>query len=43
MKTNQPAISFWRKVISDVTKGKYSETTLNSNTWHGTVQTFSVS
>ena len=43
MEANEQAIRFWHKVIDDVTKGKYSETTLNSDTWHGPVQAFSVS
>lgn len=42
MAVNQPAIIFWRNVIDAVTKGEYSETTLNSDTWHGPVQTFSI-
>lgn len=43
MEANQPAIRFWRKVIGDATKGKYNETTLNSDAWHGPVQVFSIS
>lgn len=43
METNQPAIRFWRKVISDITKDKYHEIILNSDTWQGPVQTFSIS
>jgi predicted acetyltransferase len=43
IEANHPAIHFWRKVIGEVTRGKYKETTLNSDIWHGPVQTFSIS
>ncbi|MDB5178578.1 MAG: putative phosphoribulokinase [Patescibacteria group bacterium] len=43
MEANQLAIRFWRNVIGEVTNGEYEENTLNSDIWHGPVQTFSIS
>lgn len=37
---NQPAISFWRKVISRYTLGDYQEHSLDNDHWHGPVQAF---
>lgn len=42
MEANQSALRFWRKVISSVTKGQYEETILDSEIWHGPVQTFDI-
>lgn len=40
LRSNVSAQSFWRKVVSEYTKGKYKETDLSSDKWDGFVQTF---
>jgi predicted acetyltransferase len=37
---NQPAMQFWRKVISRYTLGNFQEQILDNDHWHGPVQTF---
>ena len=37
---NQPAIAFWRKVISRYTQDTFQEHSLNNDRWHGLVQAF---
>jgi predicted acetyltransferase len=37
---NQPAISFWRKVIDRYSHANFQEYTLDNENWHGPVQTF---
>jgi len=37
---NQPAISFWRKVIDRYSLGDFQEHTLNNEIWRGPIQTF---
>jgi len=37
---NQPAISFWRKVIDRYSQGDFQEHTLNNENWRGPIQTF---
>ncbi len=40
MKSNLLAQSFWKKVISEHTKGAYAEHTLSEGWWQGAVQSF---
>jgi len=40
LENNQPAQYFWRKVISEYTQGKYSETFLNHESSRGPIQQF---
>ena len=37
---NQPAISFWRKVIDRYSHTNFQEYILDNENWHGPVQTF---
>jgi len=39
---NKPAINFWRETISAITGGKYNEVVLDTNSWQGPVQTFTI-
>lgn len=41
--SNLPAQAYWRRVISEYTNGKYTEQFLDTEEWHGPVQTFVVS
>ncbi len=38
--SNFPAQAFWRKVVAEYTNGNYAEESLNTEEWHGPVQTF---
>ncbi|MCV2353055.1 GNAT family N-acetyltransferase [Paucibacter sp. B2R-40] len=37
---NHAAQTFWRRVIADFSRGQFSEQQLNSDDWHGPVQSF---
>lgn len=39
---NQPAQSFWRKVISKCTQGNFQETWSDTEEWKGPIQTFTI-
>ncbi len=41
IENNQPAQSFWRKVISEYTQGNFHEIWSNNEDWDGPIQTFS--
>jgi len=41
VENNRPAQSFWRKVISEYTRGNFQEVWSNNDEWKGPVQTFS--
>ena len=40
---NQPATAFWRRVISDYTKGQFEELLVDDERWRGPVQRFTCS
>ena len=37
---NKSAIAFWRRVINRYSQGDFQEHDLNSEIWHGPIQTF---
>lgn len=37
---NVAALAFWRRIISELTKGDFSEVEVKSGWWQGTVQQF---
>jgi predicted acetyltransferase len=39
---NQPAQSFWRKVISEYTQGNFQEIWSDNEEWKGPIQTFTI-
>ena len=41
MPTNFPAQAFWRRVISSITEGSYTEVLITEGWWKGVVQQFS--
>lgn len=41
MPTNFPAQAFWRRVISSITQGNYTEVQITEGWWQGVVQRFS--
>jgi hypothetical protein len=43
MPANLAAQAFWRKVIHDMTAGKYSEIQVTQGWWQGVVQQFQIS
>ena len=40
MPANTPAQAFWRRVISSITAGRYSEVQVTEGWWKGVVQRF---
>ncbi len=42
MEANDLATRFWRKVINKITQGQFKEVALNTEVWHGPVQTFDI-
>lgn len=40
LQTNTAAQRFWRRVISEYTRGRFRETILDNETWRGPIQSF---